>query len=57
MDRMQTQTNEFDSLRRLIRAFNNLPAVVDDDYPQMRHFYESEMRLFIDAIRNNGRLT
>ncbi len=54
--RMDTQSAEFDALAALAKRFNSLPAIVDDDYPEARYYYESAMRSFIDAIRANGRL-
>ncbi|WP_156435225.1 hypothetical protein [Bradyrhizobium lablabi] len=54
--RLQAQTDEFDTLAALIKTFNALPAVVDDDYPRARHFYESALRTFIDALEANGRV-
>lgn len=56
MEEMKKQTAEFDALQKLYKAFTEMPAVVDDDYPEMRHYYESEMRDFIDKIKANGRL-
>lgn len=56
MAALKPQKDEFNSLNKLIKAYNALPAIVDDDYPEMRHRYESCMKDFIDAIRKNGRL-
>lgn len=56
MDSIEKQNKEFDALDHLIKAYRNLPPVVDDDYPEMRHYYESSMNHFISAIRNNGRI-
>lgn len=53
---LKLQSDEFDAVSELARAYNNLPPVVDDDYPEMRHYYESAMRTLIDRIRKNGRI-
>jgi hypothetical protein len=55
MDKIQRQTDEFDAVKALMRAYNNLPPIVDDDYPEMRHYYESALFQLIRAIRANGR--
>ncbi len=55
MDRMQLQSNEFNVLESLIKAYKNLPAIVDDDYPEMRHYYERELRNFFEAANLNSR--
>jgi hypothetical protein len=54
---IETQSAEFDAVAELVKRYRALPAVVDDDYPEMRHYYESAMRSLIDAIRANGRLS
>ena len=56
MDRIETQCQEFDKLVLLTKAYNNLPTVVDDDYPRMRHQYEGALKTFIEACKNNGRI-
>lgn len=56
MDRMEAQKNEFDKLSVLAEKFKQLPAVVDDDYPEARHYYESALKDFIDALVSNGRI-
>lgn len=52
------QNAEFDSLTALAKEWESLRhiAVVDDDYPEARHKYESRLKTFIDALRANGRL-
>lgn len=55
-DRMQLQTEEFDALDELIKRYNALPAIVDDDYPRMRHYYEGAAQVFLDACVANGRV-
>jgi len=56
--RMALQNAEFDTLRELIKQWRRveLTPVVDDDYPEVRHGYESALSTFIDALRANGRL-
>lgn len=56
LHKIETQAHEFDTLDELIKRYNALPAVVDDDYPEMRHYYEGALKTFIDALRNNGRI-
>ena len=53
--RMDLQNAEFDALRDLIKQFNRLEMtpVVDDDYPEMRHYYESSLREFIRKLKAN----
>jgi len=53
---MQTKKDEFDALIKLFKAYNNLPAIVDDDYPKMRHYYESSLYNFITTLKNNKRI-
>jgi hypothetical protein len=55
MHRMELQTREFDTLDYLISALKHLPAVVDDDYPEMRHKYDSALTTFLEACKANGR--
>lgn len=55
-DRMKAQSDEFDALDLLIKAYHAMPPIVDDDYPEMRHYYEGRMRNFIEALKNNGRI-
>lgn len=52
---MKTQKAEFEAMYKLSNAFRSLPAVVDDDYPEMRERYESTLHEFIEAMRQNGR--
>jgi hypothetical protein len=54
-DRMQAQTDEFKMLNSLIVAFRALPAIVDDDYPEMRHYYNAALGDFLRACKANGR--
>lgn len=53
---MRFQKEEFDAVVKLCRAYNNLPLIVDDDYPEMRHYYEREVRNIISAFKANGRI-
>jgi hypothetical protein len=56
-DRMQTQRAEFDAMDNLAKAWRSLSmtAVVDDDYPSVRHSYESALAAFEKAMKENGR--
>jgi NTP pyrophosphatase (non-canonical NTP hydrolase) len=56
-DRILKQKAEFDAVFELVKAYNSLPQVVDDDYPEMRHYYEGAMRTLIDKLRDNGRIS
>jgi len=56
LEAMKPQSNEFDALNDLIKSYNNLPAIVDDDYSRMRHYYESNLKVFLEACKNNGRI-
>jgi hypothetical protein len=57
-DRIALQNAEFDALNKLIEKYQTLCtiAVVDDDYPEFRHYYEGALKNFIDALRKNGRI-
>jgi hypothetical protein len=57
-DQLDRQNREFSTLRTLASHYNRLMNVpiVDDDYPEARHKYETAMRDFLDAIRANGRI-
>lgn len=52
---IQTQRAEFDAVARIAKAYDALPAIVDDDYPEARHYYESAMRDLLMALASNGR--
>lgn len=54
--RLEKQTREFDALVALTKAYNAMPPVVDDDYPEMRFRYEAALREFIFALEDNDRL-
>lgn len=53
---MKAQKAEFDAVAKLCKAYRSLPAIVDDDYPEMRHYYEREVQSVIEAFRANGRI-
>ncbi len=55
MDKMNPQKAEFDAVSELCKAYRNLPAIVDDDYPEMRHYYERAAQILLDAFKANGR--
>jgi NTP pyrophosphatase (non-canonical NTP hydrolase) len=55
--RMKPQSDEFDAAQEFARALRNLPAIVDDDYPEMRHYYERAVQHLIRAFIGNGRMT
>ena len=55
LGRMELQGAEFDACEELAKALHNLPPVVDDDYPAMRHRYDSALRAFLAACKANGR--
>jgi hypothetical protein len=57
-DRLELQNVEFRAARALAEALriHDMVAVVDDDYPEVRHKYESAVNTLIDAFRKNGRV-
>lgn len=56
-NKLKLQNDEFKALDELIRALNRHDevAVVDDDYPSVRHAYEGALANFIAAMKANGR--
>jgi hypothetical protein len=56
-DKMQTQRAEFDAADKFAQRLkaHNMTPVVDDDYPQVRHEYESALAGLVDAMKANGR--
>lgn len=54
---MVNQRKEFDAAHDFAKALDrhNRVAVVDDDYPEVRHRYECALSNFIDAMKLNGR--
>jgi hypothetical protein len=57
MDAMQKQSEEFDAFQTLQKRASALfnTAVVDDDYPRVRHEYEGALANFITAMKCNDR--
>ena len=55
--RFDDQKREFDKLDDVIHALKAMPAIVDDDYPMMRHRYDGALRQFLLACKLNGRFT
>lgn len=57
-DRIALQNAEFDALTERSKKWATLQmvAVVDDDYPEYRHYYESALRTFLDAVAANREL-
>lgn len=55
--RMQKQEAEFDAATEYAKQVRRhaRTAVVDDDYPAVRHDYESALRRFITAMIANDR--
>lgn len=56
-DPLVTQRAEFDAMAHLAAEWRrlNMTPIVDDDYPEIRHAYESELAVFIEAMCNNDR--
>lgn len=54
---VKNQGKEFDAADRLAKAMKriNQTAIVDDDYPEVRHGYESALRSLYEAMKANGR--
>ena len=57
LDHMTLMRAEFDAADALAVQLrrHSMTAVVDDDYPQVRHEYESALAAFIEAMKANGR--
>lgn len=57
MSTIETQNAEFEAVNHLANTYRALTRtpVVDDDYPEMRHRYETAIRITLDAFRQNGR--
>jgi hypothetical protein len=55
--RIDRQNKEFTALNQLVKSWETLKqiAVVDDDYPRFRHYYERDLDLFLKACKENGR--
>lgn len=56
-DRMALMRAEFDAADKLAEQLrrHNMTPVVDDDYPEVRHNYESALAAFLEAMKANGR--
>ena len=56
-DKIALQNAEFDAFDDLAESVRRLylTPVVDDSYPEMRHYYERDLRRFLDACKANGR--
>lgn len=54
-DAIALQNAEFEALTQLAKEWRRLQMtpVVDDDYPEVRHGYESVLRTFVDALAAN----
>lgn len=57
MDRMRTQSEEFEAMEELYKAWRALreTAVVDDDYMLIRSRYEMARVQYVEAMKKNGR--
>jgi hypothetical protein len=57
-EQMKAQSDEFDAVERLSKCYRNIQMtpIVDDDYPEVRHYYESAIHDLIDKLRANGRI-
>jgi hypothetical protein len=57
-ERFERQKAEFNAADRLATELRRLQMtpIVDDDYPEVRHDYESAVRSFLEACKANGRL-
>lgn len=55
--KMKPQGDEFDACNELSKAYIGITStpIVDDDYPAVRHAYESALRAFLRACQANGR--
>ncbi len=52
-DALSLMRAEFKAASELAKRYKELPAVVDDDYPEARHYYDSAARAFIAAWQAN----
>jgi hypothetical protein len=57
MDRMSLQNAEFAAVDELLKWYHRLTLtpVVDDDYPEIRHYYESALKHLLAAAKANNR--
>jgi len=58
MSRIDLQNKEFDAVKGLAEQYRRITmtAVVDDDYPEVRHGYETAMSTLLAAVVANGRM-
>ena len=58
MDALDRQNAEFDALAVLCSQYKNLcsVAVVDDNYPEARLYYERALRIFLEKVAINRKL-
>lgn len=56
MARIELQNKEFAALDELIKRYRTLGqvAIVDDNYPECRHYYEGALSFFLAACKANG---
>jgi hypothetical protein len=56
-DKIQTQRAEFDAVADLAEQYRRvtMTAVVDDDYPEVRHYYEGALAAVLRAMKDNER--
>lgn len=54
-DEIAKQNSEFDAVRDLTKQWRRLEMtpVVDDDYPEVRHDYDSALRTLLEKVRAN----
>ena len=56
VEAVDPQREEFEAVAALSQRFRSLPAIVDDDYPEARHYYESAVQRILRAFEKNGRM-
>ena len=56
-DRVDRQNKEFAAVQNLAKQMRRIELTppVDDDYPEVRHDYESAIREAMQAFKANGR--
>lgn len=56
-EKTKAQTREFEAVANLSRHYAEITytSVVDDDYGEVRHKYESALAVLIEQMRKNGR--
>lgn len=57
-EEFKAQKEEFDAVELLSTAYKRITStpIVDDDYPEVRHGYESAVRNLVNKFRNNKRI-